>query len=276
MGDRPLRVAVVGHIEWVDFVWLESYPAEGQVAHATEWHARVGGGGGVAAAVLADMGAEVEFFTSFGRDANGVAACKQLEQRGVRVHVAWREQTMTRRAITYFSKGGERTIVTIGERLAPHGSDPLDWERLAGADGVYFTAGDPGALDRARQARVVVASPRGREALEERSDDLTLDALVFSDHDLDERGWAAGLEARTRLMVATEGSEGGHWWGPGASGPGRWNPAPLPGPARDTYGCGDSFAAAFTFGLARGDSVASAVALGAEWGARAATRPGAP
>jgi ribokinase len=272
MGDRTPRIAVVGHIEWVDFVWLDGYPAEGQVAHATSWNARVGGGGGVAAVVLADMGADVEFFTSLGADANGHAAAHQLTERGVRVHVAWREQTMTRRAITYFSRGGERTIVTIGERLAPHGSDELEWERLADADGVYFTAGDSGALARAREARVLVATPRAREAL---SGGAMLDALVFSDHDADERDWAQRLASRTRLMVATEGSEGGRWWGSGSE-KGRWEPAPLPGPPRDTYGCGDSFAAGFTCGLAHGDSVASAAALGAEWGARALTRPGAP
>jgi ribokinase len=272
MADRAVRVAVVGHIEWVDFVWLDDYPAEGQVAHAIEWHARAGGGGGVAAAVLAEMGCEVDFFTALGRDAHGQAACDQLSERGVRMHVAWREQTMTRRAITYFSAGGERTIVTIGERLAPHGEDELGWERLAATDGVYFTAGDPAALERARRARVVVASPRGREALAD-GDGPILDALVFSNHDEDERAWAARLASRTRLMVATEGTDGGRWWG---ASEGRWSVAPVPGRALDTYGAGDSFAAAFTVGLARGGSVDEAAALGAEWGARALTRPGAP
>jgi ribokinase len=57
---------------------------------------------------------------------------------------------------------------------------------------------------------------------------------------------------------------------------GRWEATPLPGPARDSYGCGDSFAAAFTFGLGRGDTVEEAAALGAQWGALALTRVGAP
>jgi len=267
------RLAVVGHIEWVDFLWLDGYPAEGQVAHAVEWNARAGGGGGVAAAVLADMGCSVDFFTSLGADANGRAACDQLTERGVSMHVAWREPTMTRRAITYFSARGERTIVTIGERLAPRGDDGLDWDRLANTDGVYFTAGDPGALAHARAARVVTATPRGREALIDDAGGPVLDALVFSEHDVDETEWAQRLTSRTRLMVATAGEAGGRWWG---ASEGSWQAAPLPGPPRDSYGCGDSFAAAFTAGLARGDSVAEAAALGAQWGARALTRPGAP
>jgi ribokinase len=264
------RVAVVGHIEWVDFVSLARYPAEGEVAHAEQWSARVGGGGGVAATVLADMGAEVDFYLALGRDPIGQAAADQLAERGVRAHVAWRED-MTRRAITYLSSGGERTIVTIGERLQPHGEDDLDWERLKSADGVYFTAGDPGALARARAARVLTASPRGREALT--GDGPMLDALIYSDEDHHERDWADRVIARTRLMVATEGGRGGRWEGEQS---GRWEPAEPPGEACDAYGAGDSFAAAFTFGLASGASIAAAAALGAERGALALTRVGAP
>ncbi len=190
--DAP-RIAVVGHIEWVDFVSLPRYPEEGEVAHAAHWSARVGGGGGVAAVVLAEMGAEVDFFLALGRDAPGEATVAQLRERGVRPHVAWRD-TMTRRAITYLTAGGERTIVTIGERLEPLGSDGLPWERLRDADAVYFTAGDAGALVHARAARVLTATPRGREALEHSS--VTMDALIYSDEDADERGWAQRLSGR--------------------------------------------------------------------------------
>jgi ribokinase len=73
--------------------------------------------------------------------------------------------------------------------------------------------------------------------------------------------------------MATEGEHGGRWWGESE---GRWEATSLPGPARDSYGCGDSFAAAVTFGLGRGDTVAEAAAFGAEWGALALTRVGAP
>ena len=68
------------------------------------------------------------------------------------MHVAWRQEP-TRRAVTLLKDGGERTIVTIGERLNPHGSDDLEWELLHSTDGVYFTAGDGGALQHGRDAR---------------------------------------------------------------------------------------------------------------------------
>jgi ribokinase len=98
-------------------------------------------------------------------------------------------------------------------------------------------------------------------------------ALVFSEGDEDESAWANRIASHARLLVATEGDRGGRWWGESE---GRWDAAPLPGPPRDAYGCGDSFAAAFTFGVGRGDSIADAAHLGAQAGALALTRTGAP
>jgi len=264
------RVAVVGHVEWVDFIPVERYPDRGEVVHARQAFTRAAGGGGVVAAVLAELGAEVDFFCAVGDDDDGRAAAGQLAERGVEVHIARRRQP-TRRAVTLLDREGERTIVTVGERLEPVGSDPLPWERLRDAQGVYFTAGDERALGLARQAGVVVASPRGRSALA--GPGPQLDALVFSSRDEDERDWAADLAHRARLLVATEGAAGGHWWGECS---GRWVPAPPPGEPRDAYGCGDSFAAGFTLALATGASIPEAAASGARCAALCLTRVGAP
>jgi ribokinase len=266
------RLAVVGHIEWVDFVPVAHHPRPGEVLHARGSFARPAGGGGVVAAVLAELGAAVDFFCALGDDGHGHAAANQLAARGVSMHVAWRREA-TRRAVTLLEGTSERTIITIGKRLDPRGSDALPWERLRDAQGVYFTAGDVEALRRAHEAKVVVASPRARTALAHPGPDL--DALVFSGHDADEREWAQRLDGRARLFVSTQGARGGHWWSSqGASG--RWEVAVPPGPIQDTYGCGDSFAAGFTYGLADGANPAEAAALGAECGARCLSRAGAP
>jgi ribokinase len=245
-------------------------PHPGEVVHAGESFARVGGGGGVVSGVLADLGAEVDFFCALGRDAQGEAAAAQLARRGVNVRAAWRTGP-TRRAMTLLEPGGERTIVTMGERQDPLGSDELEWDRLKDAEGVYVTAGDAGALRRARAAKAVVASPRARNALT--GDGPEIDALVFSARDEDECEWARRIEGRTRLMVATDGARGGRWWGQSE---GNWNAVAPPGPPRDSYGCGDSFAAGFTFALASGAAVAEAAAVGARLGAECLTRAGAP
>lgn len=267
------RVAVVGHVEWVDFVRVDGFPERGAVTHAERAFTHAGGGAVVAAAVLADLGAEVDLFCALGRDADGEAALAELTERGIRVHTAWRAEP-TRRVIALLETGGqtsERTILTIGERIQPHGEDELDWERLDRADGVYFTAGDAGAAVMARRAGAMVSTPRAREALGDSQ--VTVDALVFSAADSDEAAWAERLAPRTGLLLATEGAAGGRWWGASS---GRWAAAPLPGEAQDDYGCGDAFAAAFTYGLARGLTVADATQIGAERGAWALTRDGAP
>jgi ribokinase len=173
--------------------------------------------------------------------------------------------------MTLLDEAGERAIVTLGERLEPLASDDLDWERLRSADGAYFTAGDAGALRWAREARVLVATARARTALEGAGP--TLDALVYSAGDPHETEWAGRAASRARLLVATEGARGGHWSGDTE---GTWAAVPPPGSARDSYGCGDSFVAAFTLALGAGASVAEAAARGAECGARCLTRPGAP
>jgi ribokinase len=264
------RVAVVGHTEWVDFIPLERFPRPGEILHAEAGFTAAAGGGGVAAGVLAELSEDLDFFLALGRDLAGKAAAKQFEDRGMRLQVAWRDQP-TRRAVTLLQPHGERTIITVGERLEPLGADALDWACLRQTDGVYVTAGDPAALTQARQAKIVVASPRARHAFE--GDGPKIDALVFSENDQDEQSWAKRIGDRARLLVATQGTHGGRWWGESE---GRWDAAPLPGPPKDSYGAGDSFAAAFTFGLARGDSVQDAAALAAKWGARAMTRVGAP
>lgn len=268
-----VRVAVVGHVEWVDFVEVERLPREGEVLGATDASARAAGGGSVAAVVLAELGAEVDFFCALGDDEHGHAAAEQLAWRGVRVLVAWRREP-TRRAVTMLDQGGERTIVTIGERLEPVGSDDLEWDRLAEAQGVYFTAGDVGALRHARRAGTLVATPRARHSLGgPEPHHPALDALVYSGRDSHELEWARHLSGRARVMVETRGAQGGAWFGEEQ---GSWRATPAPGPPRDSYGCGDSFAAGFTFGLAEGRSVARAALLGAECGARCLTRVGAP
>ena len=238
------RVAVVGHVEWVDFIPVMRMPRQGEVIHAEGAFARAAGGGGVVSVVLAELGA-------------------------VSAHVAWRKHP-TRRALTLLERDGERTIVTVGERLEPFGSDDLEWERLRGAEGAYFTAGDAAALRRARDASVVVASPRGRAALR---DGPSIEALVYSGRDHDECEWARRLEGNARLLVETRGALGGVWRGESE---GSWSAVAPEAETKDAYGCGDSFAAGFTFALATGASVAEAVALGARCGARCLTRAGAP
>ncbi len=275
------RVVVVGHTEWVDFVRVPRQPERGGLAEGERLFERAGGGAVVAASVLAELGAEVHFYTALSDDDRGRRACEQLSARGITVHAAARPAP-TRYVFTTLEDGGERTIVTVGERHAPHLCDGLDLTALHGADGVYATAADPGLLAQsARSGALVVTTRIGPP---ERFAEVTgVRAVVFSASDEGETAALAGWARIADVLVATEGSRGGHWSegeGPrereGHGERGRWEAAPLPGPARDSYGAGDSFAAGFTFGLAAGGTIADAAASGARCGARLMTRVGGP
>lgn len=265
-----MRVAVVGHVEWVEFVHGDHVPAAGEIVHATDSFQEPAGGGAVAGVQLARLAGGSTLLTALGADDLADRSRERLGQLGVTVEAARRDGP-TRRAHTFLDSHGERTITTIGERLEPAGADSLDWSNLEGADGVYVTAGDDGALNAARRARVLVASPRAGKVLA--ASGVALDALVFSDEDELETAFALALQPRPALLVATRGAEGGRYeTADGRSG--TWAAAPLPGPVADSYGCGDSFAGALTYGLAAGETVESSLELAAEAGSSCLTRSG--
>jgi ribokinase len=73
-------------------------------------------------------------------------------------------------------------------------------------------------------------------------------------------------------VVRTAGAAGGEWERDGEAG--RYEATPLPGPVRDAYGCGDSFAAGLTYGLGAGFSIEDALELAARCGAACLTGRG--
>ncbi|MFN2467621.1 MAG: PfkB family carbohydrate kinase [Gaiellaceae bacterium] len=264
-----MKLAVVGHVEWVEFARVERVPAPGEIVQATETWAEAGGGGAVAAAQLARLAGGASFFTVLGDDELGTKAREQLERQGVTVHADVRPGTQ-RRAFTFVDASAERTITLLGPKLAPRGpaEGSMPWEELETCDGVYFVSGGPVALRIARRARVLVAAARGLETL--RRESVALDALVGSGRDDAERYVPGDLDPAPKLVVTTAGALGG-WAQPG----GPYEAAEPPGPRSDAYGCGDAFAAGLTFALAEGRDSAEAVAFAARCGAAAVTGRGA-
>jgi len=262
-----MRVAVVGHVEWVEFVRVERVPAAGDIVHALETWEEGAGGGAVAAVQLAKLAGSATLFTSLGSDELGQRSRAQLAQQGVTVR-AMVDPSPQRRAFCFVDEAGERTITVLGEKLRPSGTDSrLPWHELARMDAVYFVSGDPEALRFARAARVLVGTARELPTL--RTARVELDALVGSGEDEGELYRPGELDPPPRLVVTTSGPLGG-WAQPG----GPFRPAPVPGPISDAYGCGDAFAAGLTLALARGEPAEKAIALGARCGAAVLTGRG--
>jgi ribokinase len=265
-----MRVAVVGHVDYAEFARVPHVPVAGEILHAETVWEEPGGGGAVAAVQLAKLAGNATFHTALGDDERGHRAVRELTALGVRVEVVHRPVPQ-RRAFVYLDDAGERTITVIGRRLGPHADDPLGWHELRETDAVYLTAGDAAAVRAARAARVLVATVRAGDALAESG--VELDALVASAKDPGERYESGALEPPPRVVVRTEGAAGGEWQA--ADGRrGRWEAMPPPGPARDSYGCGDSFAAGLTYGLGAGRSLDDALLLAARCGAACLTGAG--
>ncbi|MFM7634267.1 MAG: PfkB family carbohydrate kinase [Cyanobacteriota bacterium] len=264
----PLRLAVVGHVEWVSLVAVEQLPQAGTIARARGFREEPAGGGAVVAACLARLlGRPVPFFTALGRDGIGEQAAEGLRALGLELHVAWRDLP-TRRGVSLVDRHGDRAITVIGERLSPTAADPLPWSDLADCDGVFVTASDAAVLRVCRRARLLAATPRlSLPVLREAG--VVLDALIGSGLDPGEAVPEGALEPAPRLRIATEGAAGGL-----ARPGGRFAAPRLNAPAVDSYGCGDSFAAGVTAGLAAGWSLAQAISLGCHCGASCATHLG--
>jgi len=245
-----MRAAVVGHVEWIEFGRVDHVPAPGEIVHVTDAWEEPGGGGAVAAVQLAKLAGEATLYTALGDDEVGHRAERELERLGVGVEAVFRPESQ-RRGYVHVDSAGERTITVIGDRLGPRADDLLPWEQLDDTDAVYFTAGDAGAA----QAGV------------------ELDALLASARDPGERYEPGDLDPLPRLVVRTAGASGGEYETRDGQ-RGRWEATPLPGPISDLYGCGDSFAAGFTYGLGAGMGVQEALELGARCGAACATGRG--
>lgn len=254
-----LRLAVIGHVEWVTFARAPFVPTPGQIVHLEDPVDQVGAGGAVSAIALARMGAEVDFYTALGPD---VPAAPVLESFGVRVLAARRDHPQTR-VLALIDPAGERTLYVVGENDHPTADDPLPWEELADMDGVYFTGQDPATLRLARAAPVLVVTARRFASLA--ASGVRADALVGSGSDPGERFDLAELEHRPEHVIVTDGARGGT---------GYRSVAP-PGPVVDTYGAGDTFAAGVTYGLAAGWELDRTLRFAAERAAEALTFAGA-
>jgi len=263
-----MNVAVVGHVEWVEFARVEHAPAPGEIVHALETWEEPAGGGAVAAVQLANLAGSCLLFTALADDDLGRRSRDELEERGVTVH-AGQVPGKQRRALTHVDENGERTITVLGDKLLPSGEDgSLPWEELRRCAAVYFVSGDVAALRAARQCPVLVATARELTTLRRAA--VEVNVLVGSGEDAAERFESGELEPEPAIVVTTAGMLGG-WIRPG----GPFRAAPLPGPVSDAYGCGDCFAAGLTYGLAAGKPVDEAVALGAQCGAMVLTGRGA-
>ncbi len=251
-----LKFAVIGHIEWINFLKVDRFPSAGIISHAEKTLEFPAGGGSLIAKTLYELtNNEVHFFTSLGNDHNGRKSYDFFENLGIKLHVAWRNES-TRRGFSLVDNEGERSITIIGKRLSPRISDNLNWELLKEMDGIFITAADEYLIQKSREAKILCTTPRvGIETINKSK--IILDSLIGSNLDPDESFSLTDLVKKPRYIIKTEGEKGGICL-PG----GKFYAIKNNKPKIDSYGCGDSFAAGILYGLSSNWSIEKALKLG--------------
>ena len=264
-----LKLAVIGHIEWVTFLKVDQLPIAGEISHAKDYFEEPAGGAAVAAVQMARLINEpVDLITSLGKDNNGEKCYERLIKLGLNLKVAWREKP-TRKAISLISQDGERAITVIGERLQPIGSDELTWSDMKNYDGIFITATDKEGIRLASKARFVAATPRTGQATLKNSK-AKINALIGSGLDPGEEINYEELVPKPDIYIATEGKLGGTVY------PKEYKYKAIKPSSQeiDTYGCGDCFAGGVTTALAAKLNLDQAIKIGAYCGAECSTHYG--
>src|SRR3954454_18850640 len=119
-----LRLAVVGHVEWAEFVRVPALPAGGDIWHVMDRWEAAAGGGAVTAVQLARLAGRATLITVLGDDALGHRAAEELQALGLDVRAVFRKEQPQRRVIVHLDPTGERTITVVGDRMGPRGDDP--------------------------------------------------------------------------------------------------------------------------------------------------------
>ncbi len=250
-----LKFAVIGHIEWMNFLKVDLLPKPGIITHAKTSLELPAGGGALIAKTLYELSNnEIHFFTSLGKDYYGEKSYEFFEKIGINLHVAWRSEA-TRKGFSLIDNNGERSITVIGKRLSPSYIDDLDWNILCEMDGIFITAGDNILFKKARKANILCTTPRVGIDLINKSN-VNLDALIGSNLDPDESFLLSELNKKPRYIIKTEGEKGGIYI-PGGRFKAINNTQMI-----DSYGCGDSFAAGVLYGLAENWPIEKALKLG--------------
>ncbi len=264
-----MKIAVVGHIEWGRFFRVDGMPSVGEIVHASESWEEVAGGGSIAAMQLAQLNGNCIFFTAVGNDELGKKAMEQLLANNVEVCAQVIDNQQTKTIAVHIDKNNERTITVAGD-LRPSGQDAsLPWDKLAEMDAVYFVSGDVEALEYARHSKVLTSTARIASLLN--LGNIQLDALLTSEKDTGEKYNFGDITPEPKLVITTQGKNGGY-----LNNNTRYMAEIIPQEnIIDFYGCGDSFAAGVTYGLASDKDIHNALVVGAHAGAGAAQRRGA-
>ena len=262
-----MRLAVVGHVEWVDFA--RRRPSFRRVARSSR-PTRLAGSRGRRRGRRGPAGEA----RRLGDAVHGARRRSPRPSRGGRARSPRRpcrggaaRRSAAPRALLRRRRRRADDHAPRPEARPARGRPAAVGRARARPTASTSPAAMPEAVRAARAARVLVASARELPTLVEAA--VALDVLVASARE-PASVRAGDLEPGTARMSCARKAAPAAAVEPG----GRFAAAPLPGPVVDTYGAGDAFAAGLTYALAGGSRSATRSPSRRRCGARFSRRAG--
>ena len=248
---------------------VQHIPAPGDHVNAEALGWRIGGSSANVACGLSSAGHHVRLVGPVGRDAMGEHLLAELEQHGVDTEYTFRVDAASPRTLILLDDTGERTIIAVDSGPGPSSFLPAHGPDLRSADCVYvegYTRYPVSTAASAESALLVTSPP------EPGATTWPATVVVGSETQYYDVASAGTFETvrsvsgdRLEWVVVTRGREGADAYG--ASG--ELHVDAVAADQVDATGAGDAFTVGLLHGLLRGDDMATALQVGAAWGAAA-------
>ena len=248
---------------------VQHIPVPGDHVNAEALGWRIGGSSANVACGLSSAGHHVRLVGPVGRDAMGEHLLAELEQHGVDTEYTFRADAASPRTLILLDDTGERTIIAVDSGPGPSSFLPAHGPDLRSADCVYVEGYTryPVSTAASAESALLVTSPPVPGATA-----WPATVVVGSEtqyHDVASAGTFETVRSvsgdRLEWAVVTRGREGADAYG--ASG--ELHVDAVAAEQVDATGAGDAFTVGLLHGLLRGDDMATALQVGAAWGAAA-------
>ncbi len=248
---------------------VQHIPVPGDHVNAEALGWRIGGSSANVACGLSSAGHHVRLVGPVGRDAMGEHLLAGLEQHGVDTEYTFRADAASPRTLILLDDTGERTIIAVDSGPGPSPFLPAHGPDLRSADCVYVEGYTryPVSTAASAESALLVTSPPAPGVTA-----WPATVVVGSEtqyHDVASAGTFETVRSvsgdRLEWAVVTRGREGADAYGASDE----LHVDAVAAEQVDATGAGDAFIVGLLHGLLSGDDMATALQVGAAWGAAA-------
>src|SRR6201982_362954 len=261
------EVVVFGVVAADVILRVPRIPAPGDHVNAEALGWRIGGSSANVACGLSMAGHHVRLVGPVGTDPMGDNLRAELEQYGVDTGYTFRADAASPLTLILLDDTGERTIIAVDSGPGPSSFLPTRRPNLKSVDCVYvegYTRYPAGTAAAAESALLVTSPPVPGATTWPAS------IVVGSETQYNDAASAGMFEAvravageRLKWVVVTRGRQGADAYAASSE----LHVDAVPADQIDATGAGDAFTVGLLHGLLQGDDMATALQLGAAWGA---------